>query len=138
VKPTGPNDDISGVLVDSVAAIDYLSVHARYGLTWNEALEEALREHLSYRHHGDHLDARLGDEIHHGDPDPLRTTLARLLESEPQVGSIDGRCIGDIMIVALESWVGRMADLYNDGHEWAHPAPRRGWPSPRRPNREVG
>ena len=64
------------------------------------------------------------------DPDPLRTGLERLLACTSGAGGPDGLEMGAILTAALDAWVRRMADQYNDGHRFAHPAPRHGWPSP--------
>jgi len=121
-----------GVLLDVVAATDYLSVTHRLGLTVWEAFEEALRwwavAHLT-------LPGELADDdfavLPWGDdPDPLRTALERLLACTSGAGGPDGLEMGVILDSALETWVRRMADQYNDGHRFTHPAPRHGWPSP--------
>ena len=121
--------DTAGVLLDLVATVDYLSRAHRLDLTVWEALEEALRWWTAARVTlpGD-LAVRDFVELPWGDdPDPLRTTMERLLAA---TGGPDGVDLGAILTVAVDGWVRRMADLYNDGHRFAHPAPRHGWPSP--------
>jgi hypothetical protein len=121
--------DTAGVLLDLVAAVDYLSRAHRLDLTAWEALEEALRWWTADRVTlpGD-LAARDFAELPWGDdPDPLRTTMERLLAA---TGGSDDVDLGAILTVAVDGWVRRMADQYNDGHRFAHPAPRHGWPSP--------
>jgi hypothetical protein len=124
--------DIGGVLLDLVAATDYLSSTRRLGLTVWEAVEEALRWWTADRltlpgelPAGDFADLPWAD-----DPDPLRTAVGRVLAVTSAPDGLDGLELGVIFTTALETWVRRMAELYNDGHRFAHPAPRRGWPSP--------
>ena len=124
--------DTAGVLLDLVAAVDYLSRAHRLDLTVWEALEEALRWWTAERVTlpGD-LPASEFAELPWGDdPDPLRTTMERLLTVTNRAGGPDGVELGSILTVAVDGWVRRMADQYNDGHRFAHPAPRHGWPSP--------
>ena len=64
------------------------------------------------------------------DPDPLRTGIERLLACTSGAGGHDGLEMGVILTVALDAWVRRMAELYNEGHRFSHPAPCHGWPSP--------
>lgn len=127
-----PQSDVGGVLLDVVAATDYLTSTHRLGLTVWEAVEEALRwwviDRLTLP--GDLPDADFSALPWGDDPDPLRTGLERLLACTSGAGGPDGLEMGVILTAALDTWVRRMADLYNDGHRFAHPAPRHGWPSP--------
>jgi hypothetical protein len=127
-----PEADTGGVLLDVVAATDYLSATHRLGLTIWEAVEEALRwwttDHLTLP--GDLPDGDLSDLPWGDDPDPLRTGIERLLACTSGAGGPDGLELGVILTAALDAWVRRMAAQYNDGHRFAHPAPRHGWPSP--------
>jgi hypothetical protein len=129
---TPPGADTAGVLLDLVAAVDYLSRTHRLGLSVWEALEEALRwwtaEQVTLP--GDLPAADFVELPWCDDPDPLRTTVERLLAATNRAGGPDGVELGTILMTALAGWVRRMADLYNGGHRFAHPAPRHGWPSP--------
>ena len=60
----------------------------------------------------------------------VRGTLERVLGCTSGAGAPGGVELGTILATALEGWVRGMADQYNDGHRFAHPAPRHGWPSP--------
>ena len=78
---TKPDADTGGVLLDVVAATDYLSATHRLGLTIWEAVEEALRWWTTDRLTlpGDLPDGDLSDLPWGDDPDPLRTGVERLL-----------------------------------------------------------
>ncbi|MFT3851974.1 MAG: hypothetical protein QM733_04445 [Ilumatobacteraceae bacterium] len=125
--------DAGGALLDLVAAVDYLSATQRLGLTVWEAVEEAVRWWASDRLAGPDglVDEAFSELPWDDDPDPLRTGFERLLACTGGAGGPDGLEFGVILTSAIEGWVRRMADLYNAGHRFAHPAPRHGWPSPR-------
>ena len=127
-----PESDIGGVLLDLVAATDYLASTHRLGLTVWEAVEEALRWWVTDRVTlpGDLPDADFASLPWGDDPDPLRTGIERLLACTSGAGGPDGLEMGVILTAALDAWVRRMAELYNEGHRFSHPAPRHGWPSP--------
>lgn len=94
-------------LLDLVAAVDHLRRGLRPGLTVWDALEEAIRT---------------SDPVW-DDPDPLRSTLADFLAQTS--GAADLELQG-----AVRRWVLAAGVLYNDGHHWPHPLPRRGFPPP--------
>jgi hypothetical protein len=123
--------DDAGVWLDVVAAVDHLSVTDRLGLTVWEAVEEAVRWWTADRliPPGD-IDHVGYAELPWDDPDPLRSTLERLLAVASPAGTLDGAELGEVVTAALVVWVDRMARRHNDGHIFAHPQPRRGWPSP--------
>ena len=125
--------DTGGVLLDLVAAVDFLSSTHRLGLTVWEAVEEALRWWSTGRlaGPGELVDEAFSELPWDDDPDPLRTAVERLLACTSGAGAPDGLEFGVVMSTAIDGWVRRMADLYNAGHRFAHPAPRHGWPSPR-------
>lgn len=125
--------DSGGVLLDLVAAVDFLSSTHRLGLTVWEAIEEALRWWAADRlaSPGELVDEAFSELPWDDDPDPLRTGVERLLACTSGAGAPGGLDFGVIVSSAIEVWVRRMADLYNAGHRFAHPAPRHGWPSPR-------
>lgn len=126
------SSDTAGVLLDVVAATDYLSSTHRLGLTIWEAVEEALRwwtvDHLTLP--GELPNEEFSELPWDDDPDPLRSVVERLLACTSGAGGPDGLELGVILTAALDSWARRMADQYNDGHRFAHPAPRHSWPSP--------
>jgi hypothetical protein len=109
---TDQNEETTAVggtwLLDLVASVDHLRRGIRPGFTVWDALEESLRT----------------GEPDWADPDPLRTALAALLDRSS--GPIDRE-----LQAAVRRWVLAAADRYNAGHHWPHPAPRRGFPSPR-------
>jgi hypothetical protein len=127
-----PDSDTGGVLLDLVAATDYLSTTHRLGLTIWEAFEEAIRWWVADRVTlpGDAPDADFASLPWGDDPDPLRTGFEHLFACTGRAGGPDGLELGTILTAALDAWVRRMAELYNDRHRFAHPAPRHGWPSP--------
>ena len=130
---TKPSDaDTGGVLLDVVAATDYLAATHRLGLTVWEAIEEALRWWTTARLTlpGDLPDDAFATLPWPDDPDPLRTGLERLLACTSGAGGPDGMEMGAILHAALDHWVRQMAEQFNDGHRFAHPAPRHGWPAP--------
>ena len=129
IGPTTVDDAASWL--DTVAAIDYLGATHRLGLTVWDALEEAIRWWTA-----DSVDppdsrpvAPISD-LPWDDPDPLRSTLERLLRSAAPIGVADGHTMSAILTSALGAWVERMAVTYNDGHGFSSPAPRVGWPPP--------
>lgn len=99
-------------LLDLVAAVDHLRRGHRPGFTVWDALEEALRWTLPP---GD-------NEEPWSSPDPLRDTLRQFLD--------DAAPTAERVQTAVRRWVTAMADRYNDGHHWPHPAARRGFPPP--------
>jgi hypothetical protein len=114
------------VWLEVVATVDYLSVTHRFGLTVWDALEEAIRWWTA-----DRLDdGNAPTELPWDDPDPLRSTIERLLGAVAAVGTLDGAPLPNVLTEALSTWLVRMADRHNDGHRFAHPAPATGWPSP--------
>lgn len=100
-------------LLDLVAAVDHLRRGHRPGLTVWDAIEEALRWSLP----SDDSDG-LPPPAH----DPLQDTLRRFVDSD---GPTTER-----LQAAVRRWVVAMADRFNDGHHWPHPAARRGFPPP--------
>jgi hypothetical protein len=127
------DSDAGAVLLDLVAAVDFLSSTHRLGLTLWEAVEEALRWWAADRltMPGELVDEAFSELPWDDDPDALRTAVERLLACTNSAGGPDGIEFGAILTAAIEGWVRRMAQMYNAGHRFAHPAPRHGWPSPR-------
>ena len=79
---------------------------------------------------GDLPDADFADAAVGRRPRPAAHRIERLLACTSGAGGPDGLELGVILTAALDAWVRRMAEHYNDGHRFAHPAPRHGWPSP--------
>ncbi len=130
IRPEAERGGDAAVWLDVVGAVDYLSVTHRLGLTVWEAVEEAVRWWtVDCVTPVDDLPDAVFAELPWDDPDPLRSTLERLLGAAAPIGTIDGRELPEILSSALEVWVDRMAVLYNDGHHFAHPAPVDGWPA---------
>jgi hypothetical protein len=131
MKSQAPADKTdTAVWLDVVAAVDYLSAAHRLGLTVWEAVEEAIRWWtIDYTTPADDLPDMAFAELPWDDPDPLRSTLERLLGAAAPLGITDGHDLATILASALIVWVDRMAILYNDGYAFSHPAPRDGWPA---------
>jgi hypothetical protein len=118
------------VWLDVVAAVDYLSTTHRLGFTVWEAAEEAIRWWtIDYTTPTDDLPDAAFAELPWDDPDPLRSTLERLLGVAAPLGVTDGHDLANVFSSALVVWVDRMAILYNDGHRFSHPGPSDGWPT---------
>lgn len=99
-------------LLDLVSAVDHLRRGHRPGLTVWAALNEA-------------LDAYVDDDPRPADAsnDTLGARFRRLAEHADLQGAGSAQA-------ALRRWVTTMADRYNNGRHWPHPAPRRGFPPP--------
>jgi len=115
------------VWLDVVSAVDYLSQGHRPGLNVYDALEEALRWHISALVAGDDESAAVGERGHlpWDDPDALRTALEQLALHNPPADD-DQSTSACAFHSALTHWVRQMADQYNDGCTWAHPTSDRG------------
>ncbi|MCB1258045.1 MAG: hypothetical protein KDB26_13110 [Microthrixaceae bacterium] len=101
-----PLDEGGTWLLDLVSAVDHLRRGYRPGFTvWN-ALDEALDWATSAND-----DASAADD------------LPEVLTARP-----DGH---QVLHRAIRDWVLIMADMYNSGHHWPHPAQRRTYPPPR-------
>lgn len=97
-------------LLDLVAAVDYLRRGIRPGITVWDALGESLRWLLA-------------------ESDPEHDTPVALAAAIVDAMAADVEAPISIQ-TAIRRWVLTMADRYNDGHQWPHPAARRGFPSP--------
>jgi len=117
----------SQVWLDVVSAVDYLSQGHRPGLTVYDAMEEALRWHVSALMTGDDERAAAGERgpLPWDDPDALRTALEQLALHQPAAGD-EGSALASAFHRALAHWVRQMADQYNDGRDWIHPTSDRG------------
>jgi hypothetical protein len=122
---TGSASDHGGVWLEVVSAVDYLAAAHRPGLTVWDAVDEAIRWWTM-----ELLDPRAGFPPHHGvelpwcDPDPLRSTIERLLAAVAPASGPDGAALPDALTAALATWVGAMADEFNDGQAFAPPEQR--------------
>lgn len=122
-------DDVDReVWIQVVAAVDYLSVTHRLGLTLWAALDEACRWWCAGRRAADRPEP-ISTDLPWDDPDPLRSSLEELLATAEPAGTTTGSSLGQVVAAALETWIDEMARIYNGGHRFAHPAPAAGWPS---------
>jgi hypothetical protein len=128
----GRHDDRTDteVWLNVAAAVDYLSATHRLGLTVWQAVEEAIRWwSVDYDAPTDDLPDAAFAELPWDDPDPLRSTLERLLDVVAPIGVTDGHDIAAVLSSALTVWSERMAVLYNDGHSFTHGPSQGGWPA---------
>jgi hypothetical protein len=97
-------------LLDLVSAVDYLRRGIRPGITVWDALGESLRWLL------------VETDPSPDSPDAIAAAIVDAMAATPEAPiSIQ---------TAIRRWVLMMADRYNDGHHWPHPAPRRDYPPP--------
>src|SRR3954452_10382270 len=98
-----PDSDTGGVLLDLVAATDYLSTTHRLGLTTWEAFEEAIRWWVTDRVTlpGDVPDADVASLPWGDDPDPLRRGSERLFAPAGSSGGPEALELGSILTAAL-------------------------------------
>jgi hypothetical protein len=109
-----PLSDGGTWLLDLVAAVDHLRRGHRPDFTVWDAFEEALRWSIP--------DSDLpapGRDV----ADPLAATLHKFVDQS-------GPLAAERMQRAVRRWVEAMTARYNNGHHWAHPQPRRGFPPP--------
>jgi hypothetical protein len=106
-----PLDEGGTWLLDLVAAVDHLGRGARPHLTVWDAIAEAAAWAQSDT--GPDVGAEVFDKVLRG------------LLGEESGGGAAG------LQRAIRRWVVAMAARYNEGHHWPHPAPRRGFPTPR-------
>ena len=118
-------DDPSGIWLDVVAAVDYLATGSRPGLTVCNALAEALTAWMLERHD---VGVRGDRALPWDDPDPLRSILDTTLRTVGGPGTVDGAPLAAVFEASLQRWVAEMAEQFNDGYAFVHPAPRTGWP----------
>ena len=97
------------------AAVDYLAATTRPALTVWDALEEAVRW-WSNEWTSPGIDPSTA--MPWNDPDPLRTSLDQLLTAVAAVHERDGHALPAVLDAALDSWLGVMADRYNDGKDF--------------------
>lgn len=114
-----------------IAASSYLADLERPGFTVADAIEEALRRWTDAYLEPIDPPSHERPQVPWDDPDPLRTTLERLLATVPPGGSYDGQMLADIFISAVRAWVRDMAEALNEGCSFASPASLIGWfPAP--------
>jgi hypothetical protein len=58
------------------------------------------------------------------DPDPLRSTLERLLAAVAPADTPDGTTLPEVLSAALAAWLTVMAEEFNDDLPFAAPQPR--------------
>ncbi len=114
-----PGDGGSGLL-DLVAAVDYLRRGIRPEFNVWDAVEEALRWWTTEQQSRD-TGAPNPDDVWQSN-DPLLETLRRVvhvLDEQTDHG------VDEVLQQAIRHWSTTMAERFNDGHHWPHPAPRR-------------
>ncbi len=94
-----PLDEAGSLLIQLVAAVDYLRRGVRPGFTVWDAFEEALRWQL-----------KVDEDWTATDP------LGRVLRMT--LGSDDHKSIADAFGIAVRSWVQASAAIHNDGLTW--------------------
>lgn len=106
-------------LLDLVSAVDYLRRGIRPGFNVYDAIEEALRWWTTERRSRD-TGAPDPDDVWQCD-DPLLETLRCALQM------VDGHtdlAVSEAIQQAIRHWTTTMAERFNAGHHWPHPAPR--------------
>ena len=63
-------------------------------------------------------------ELPWDDPDPLRSTVERLLAAVAPADVPGGHALPDVFGAALAVWVAAIADEFNDGRRFYHPRTR--------------
>lgn len=114
-----------------VAASSYLADLERPGFTVADAIEEALRRWTDA--YLEPIDPTWHEraEVPWDDPDPLRTTLERLLATVPPGGSYDGQMLVDVLTSAVRAWAHDISEELNHGHAFAPPTlSEKGFPPP--------
>ena len=107
------------VWVDVLGAVAYISLTHRPGLSVWDALEEAIRWwSIDRLGPSEGFPDPILSELPWNDPDPLRSSIERLLAAVGPAGTTDGHVLSDVLTSALVVWVDRMAELYNDGHHF--------------------
>ena len=118
--PDGTEDlhDGGTHLLDLVAAVDHLGRGLRHDFTVWDALEEALAWHLDEDPgaHASGTDTTV---------DPLRARLGQLVASTSPPGGA-----AELLQAVVRRWNQAMAQRFNAGNHWNHPASRRGFPPP--------
>jgi hypothetical protein len=103
------------VWLELVAAVDYLSVTHRLGMTICDAIEEAVRSWTTARRSGGMLFPSTS-ELPWDDPDPLRSTLADLLMVIEPVEAPTGLSASRAIVSALDAWLHDVAEQYNQSY----------------------
>ena len=110
------------VWLELVAAVDYLSVTHRLGMSICHAIEEALCWWTAARRAGGGIGSSTVTAVPWDDPDPLRSCFEDLLSVvEPAVagGGVTG--VGHALVSALDAWLTMVAHEYNAGACFAVP-----------------
>ena len=111
------------VWLDVLGAVDHISETHRPGLSVWDALEEAIRWwSIDRLAPSDGFPDPILSELPWNDPDPLRSSIERLLAAVGPAGTTDGHALPDVLASALSGWVDQMATRYNDGHNFRRAA----------------
>lgn len=104
------------VWLELVAAVDYLSVTHRLGMTVCDAIDEAVREWTAERRSAGMLFPIDTADVPWDDPDPLRSTLSELLDAVEPLDAPAGRTVGTALVSALDAWLDAAARSHNQGY----------------------
>ena len=122
---TAERDEQARVWLNVLGAVEYISETHRPGLSVWDALEEAIRWwSIDRLAPSDGFPDPVLSELPWNDPDPLRSSIERLLASVGPAGTTDGHVLSDVLTSALGVWVDLMAKRYNDGHHFRRVAMR--------------
>ena len=113
MTPYDPTDH-GDIWAQTAAAVANLAEATRPGLTVWDAVDEAVRDWLAALFDTD----AAASESPWDDPDPLRTSLAALLDTTAPAGSPGGDSLGDLLSAALTVWVQQAATDVNDGYRF--------------------
>ena len=109
--------ECSELWLEVVAAVEYLCITHRPGLTVWDALAEAVRWWVE----GTGAQGDSGRErcsLPWSDPDPLRSALESLLGVASPAGTLDGCGLPAVMDGALCSWLDVVAAEFNDSRSF--------------------
>jgi hypothetical protein len=103
------------VWLELLAAVDYLSVTHRLGMTICHAIDEAIREWVEARREAVGMRSTTVNSYWH-EPDSLRSMIEDLLTVVEPIGAPNGALLGDALIAAIDAWLVDAARSFNDGH----------------------
>lgn len=120
---TAERSEPARVWPDVLGAVEYISETHRPGLSVWDALEEAIRWwSIDRLAPSDGFPDPLLSELPWNDPDPLRSSIERLLAAVGPAGTTDGHALSDVLTSALAVWVDQMVKRYNDGRHFRRAA----------------
>lgn len=124
--PAGTEDPHDGGthLLDVVAAVDHLARGLRHDFTVWDALDEALGWWLIEQ--ASHTGGAIEDPDPAGE-DPLNAHMTQVLDL---VAHEPDTTVAEVFQQAIRRWATTMAERFNGGYHWPHPAPRREFPPP--------